>query len=565
MMQRFALPAVLALVAALPFFNWVPGWTPAIATLAALAAILLVGLNIIFGMAGMLALGQAAFAAMAGYVSGMLLMSGSHILIALLSGFLITVLIAYALAQAFVRMPGIYLAFGTLGFAFVIEGLARAFPQWTGGASGLVIAPPFHLSGTGWYVVSLIALALAALSYALLIRGPYARTLSVVRYDELAASVLGIDVTRVKTNAFTIAAGYAAVAGLLIAFMATVVVPESGGVTHSLDYLAMLMIGGSGSPAGPFLGASLVNWLSAVAGRVGAASEMEALIYGIGFFTAAMFAPRGLAGLLPARRRLWTQPSNAAAPSAADRTKPLPGRDSGDLQLRHISKSFGGAHVLVDVSLDVTCGEVVVVVGPNGAGKTTLFNIISGIETANTGSLLLNEVDISKQSVHRRAQTIGRSFQVARLVPELSVLENVAVRIDQLQPRLSESERLTAAFRALERFKIHSLANTPAGDLSAGQQKLVDGVRAALGAPILVLFDEPAVGLSEAELSAFAEMIAEIKRSSAVLIVEHNFRFVARIADRAVVLDRGRIIAVGKIEEVMRNPTVREAYYGALA
>ena len=153
MPKRIVLTILLAAAAGLPYLGILPGWTPALATVAGFTALALIGLNLIFGVTGMLALGQAAFMALPGYVSGIL---QNHILpgagaLSIPIGIFTAVAIARVVAEIFVRLPGIYFAIGTLGFAFVVEGLARAFPSVTGGASGLVLVPPVTLNQNSWY------------------------------------------------------------------------------------------------------------------------------------------------------------------------------------------------------------------------------------------------------------------------------------------------------------------------------------------------------------------------------------------------------------------------------
>lgn len=252
------LAAVVA--GASPYFG-IPGWTPSLATVAALVAISLIGLNLIFGNCGMLALGQAAFAAIPAYISGILAVRGVPILIAAMLGFALTVFLARILAEIFIRLPGIYLAVGTLGFSYVVEGIARAFPSVTGGASGLVLTLPFVLTETHWYLAAILALAVAIIATIYFLRGSAARTLKLVRHDELAAAVAGIDVVKLKVKVFSIGAAYSAAGGLMLAYYTSVVTPEMGGANTSLEYLAMVVIGGAGSIVGPLIGAAAINWL----------------------------------------------------------------------------------------------------------------------------------------------------------------------------------------------------------------------------------------------------------------------------------------------------------------
>jgi ABC-type branched-subunit amino acid transport system ATPase component len=230
-----------------------------------------------------------------------------------------------------------------------------------------------------------------------------------------------------------------------------------------------------------------------------------------------------------------------------------------------VSKRFGGVQALDHVSFEVTFGEIFALVGPNGAGKTTLFNIVSGIISATEGTIRLSGQDLAAVPIYRRAPFIGRSFQVARLVPELSTRANVMVRIDRVAPHLGETERAALALEQLEAFGLAELAERPIRELSLGQHKLIDLARAAVGDPPLVLLDEPAVGLTKDELSHLATMIEKLRAGhSTVLIVEHNIDFIASIATRGLVLDGGRPIATGPIAQILTDPKVQDAYFGAL-
>ena len=261
--RNFVIALACVFVAVLPFLGILPGWTPPLATLTAFISVSLVGLNLIFGVTGMLSLGQAAFVVIPGYLAGILLSFGIPAFAAILIGVVASIVIARLVAEIFIRLPGIYFAIGTLGFAFVVEGLARAFPGLTGGASGLILEAPVSLSRNQWYILSIATLALALTSFALLVRGRFLRTLWLVRHDELAAQVLGIDVVKVKAWVFTIGSAYSAVGGILSAYYVSVLAPESGGVNASLEALAMVVIGGAGSVFGPFLGAAAIQWLFA--------------------------------------------------------------------------------------------------------------------------------------------------------------------------------------------------------------------------------------------------------------------------------------------------------------
>jgi ABC-type branched-subunit amino acid transport system ATPase component len=227
---------------------------------------------------------------------------------------------------------------------------------------------------------------------------------------------------------------------------------------------------------------------------------------------------------------------------------------AGALALEGVSRSFGGVQALSDVSFDVRRGEVFALVGPNGAGKTTLFNIVSGVLPPTAGRIILAVADITDMPVHRRAAMIGRSFQIPRLVPDLTVIANVMLRIDQTAPKLSEREREAAALAQLDICELGDLALCTVSDISLGQRKLIDVARAAVGNPPLVLLDEPVVGLTSDELAHLAETIRKLWAAGcAVVIVEHNIAFISDVAERGIGLDSGKQIAGGTCERSWRT------------
>jgi branched-chain amino acid transport system permease protein len=555
-LKHIGLTVVAALVIALPYLDVLPGWPLSLATVTAFMALSLIGLNLIFGVTGMLALGQAAFTVLPGYAAGILQKSaGMPALPAILLGIVIAVAIARLIAEIFVRLPGIYLAIGTLGFAFVVEGMARAFPSITGGASGLVLELPFAMTRNAWYALAMVSLILGLVSFALLVKGKFLRTLRLVRHDELAAQVLGVNVARLKANVFTIGSAYSAVGGVLLAYYVGVLSPESGGVNASLESLAMVIIGGAGALLGPVVGAAGVQWLFSVAGG---AAHYELLVYGLGFFLVVLFAPAGIMGFFR-RRRAPEAPSGTAGslPVAS------PARREGVcLKVEGVSKHFGGLRAVDDVSFEVRFGQIVALIGPNGAGKSTLFNCISGIEPLTQGRVVLEGAEIGGAPIYRRAGEIGRSFQVPRLVPDMTTLENVVSRLDHL-PGAGESG--SRARGQLAAFGLGAFADRVVREIGLGFHKLIELARASAGDPPLLLLDEPAVGLTGDEVTRLAAALRRLKDAgAAILVVEHNIDFVATIADEVVVIDSGRLIARGTPAAVIADPGVQEAYFGAL-
>jgi ABC-type branched-subunit amino acid transport system ATPase component/ABC-type branched-subunit amino acid transport system permease subunit len=539
-----------------------------LATISALSAVSLMGLNLIFGYCGMLVLGQAAFSAVASYACIMIFNAGAPSLVAIAVGLVTAVAAARVLAGIFIRLPGIYLAVGTLGFAYVTEGLIRALPGITGGASGLVLASQLKLTDNAWYAIAVTVLLVAVLSMRWLLSGKLARSLQLLQRDEMAAEVVGIDVARLKIRMFTIGAAYTAAGAVVLSQYVGVVSPEMGGATTSLEYLAMVIIGGAGSLMGPLVGSVIVHWLFAASG---AAHEYELLIFGFCFLIIVLFAPRGVVGLFQKASAHLGMGKLLVADDVADHlretSEPVAlSRVGPRLAAQRVTKSFGGLKAVNAVSLSVRGGEVVALLGPNGAGKSTFFNLLSGIEAIDSGEILLGGEDISRYPIHRRSRLIGRSFQVPRLVGDMTVLQNILVRVDQLLPNESEEARLSIAMHQLQLFDLEAFARVPVQEIAIGLHKLIDFARAAVGDPPAVLLDEPGVGLSPDELTKLRTIIEKLKaRGAAVVIVDHNIEFILSVSDRILVMESGAPISLGSPAEVLADQHVQRAYLGAFA
>jgi branched-chain amino acid transport system ATP-binding protein len=251
-------------------------------------------------------------------------------------------------------------------------------------------------------------------------------------------------------------------------------------------------------------------------------------------------------------------------------------RRATGLVVQQVTVTVGGLSALADVSLSVTRGEVVGVIGPNGAGKTTLFNVICGFVFPRTGSIVLDGREMRHVRPNQLAELgVARTLQGVGLWPGLTVLENVMTGAQESErsglasallglPRSSraESALATRAMNLLEESGVASLADCLPSMLPYALQKRVALARALISSPRLLLLDEPASGLSDAESSSMGELLARLKPRMGVLLVEHHMDFVMSVCDRVVVLHAGSVIATGTPDEVKRNPAVAAAYLG---
>jgi branched-chain amino acid transport system ATP-binding protein len=247
------------------------------------------------------------------------------------------------------------------------------------------------------------------------------------------------------------------------------------------------------------------------------------------------------------------------------------------LEIRSLTKRFFGVKALSTVDMDVQPGEIVGLIGPNGSGKTTLFNCVTGFLASDGGHVSFKGEDITKLPSHEIARLgISRTFQLVRVFPKLTVLENLILAVQEHQersiwrrifraPSVAALE-LAARERALELLdlvQLTSLQNEPAGSLSYGQRKLLTFVFSLMPDPDLVLLDEPAAAVNPTMINHIKDYIRALnEQGKTIFLIEHNMEVVMDLADRVVVLDHGEVIAEGDSEAIQNNERVIEAYFG---
>lgn len=563
------------------------------------------GLNLMLGYVGMLSLGGALYLGAGGYIVALTTQTwGWPVLSALLAAIAGSLLLALLLGVVLVGLSGHYFAVANLGLATALDALLVAFPQVTGGTSGLTMSRTLDLgigtvsSDLGWYLVAVAAALIGLLVFRWTVAGKRGRILRLVRADELAANVLGVRTFRTKLLVYVIAAFFPALAGALLFPFSGLVTPDDAGAVQSVQLVALIVVGGVGYRLGGFIGALVILWLQAL---VDTSGNWSLLIYAAVFLLVAFYAPAGIIGAI---REGWARLAGARPRPAADavavpgaagpgtasvgafgdsaagdtslgggaqsddapsRTGPGAAGEQAGLVVRGVSKSFGGVAAVRDVSLAVPPGTIVALIGSNGAGKSTLVNLISGIDRPDTGTVLLDGHDLTGlRAPERTRMGIARTFQVPRLVDELTIIDNLVLGEEAAEgsflrrSRAREARHRQRAQARLAEGALSELAGRRAGSLGTGERKFVELVRALTANPVVCLLDEPAVGLSLDEIAHLSDWLLALRDSgAAVLVIDHNLDFIHRLADMVYVMDLGQIIRQGPADELVGTRDAR--------
>ena len=241
------------------------------------------------------------------------------------------------------------------------------------------------------------------------------------------------------------------------------------------------------------------------------------------------------------------------------------------LELRALSKSFGGLRAVRGVTLKIMPGDRKAIIGPNGAGKTTLFNLITGIFPATSGQVMLFGQDVTKWPSHRRtALGMARTFQITSLFPKLTVLDNVLLAIQGLRRSKFVMWRFLSSYRdfydraygLLERARFLDRKDTEVRYLSHGEQRQLEIILGLASDPKILLLDEPAAGLSSGESSEMIRFLAQLDRNLAILLIEHDMDVVFDVAEHISVLHFGEVLEAGAREQIRRSEKVQQIYLG---
>jgi len=233
------------------------------------------------------------------------------------------------------------------------------------------------------------------------------------------------------------------------------------------------------------------------------------------------------------------------------------------LEIQNVSKSFDSREVVKSVSFHVDSGNIVGLLGPNGAGKSTCFNMVIGLESCDSGSIWLNDTDITRLPIYARARLgVGYLPQEASIFRRLNVEENVMAVLES-QPRLSRAERAERVDHVLNDFHISHLRKQPSTTLSGGERRRLEIARAIVLNPRFILLDEPFAGVDPIAVDDVVGLIQVLsEKNVGVLITDHNVRETLNICHYAMILSEGDIIAEGNVYEIMQNEQVRDIYLG---
>ncbi|MGM4989448.1 branched-chain amino acid ABC transporter ATP-binding protein/permease [Tardiphaga sp. 841_E9_N1_2] len=591
MQQRLLPILVFALVmAAIPFVPGVPPFWIVLLDNIGLAALVAMGLVLLTGVGGLTSFGQAAFCGFGAYTTAYLTTAyGMSPWLTLPMSLIVSGLAAVLLGIITMRLSGHYLPLGTIAWGISLFYLFSKL-EFLGRNDGISGIPPLSI-GT-WkmldpgsiYFPIWIAVIICALLSMNLLDSRTGRAIRALRRGHIAAEAFGVQTARAKLLVFIYAAVLAGLSGWLYAHFQRAANPTPFGPHLGIEYLFIAVVGGAGYVWGGVLGAAVVvilkevlqSYLPLIFG--GGGGQLETIVFGILLVALLQLAPTGmwpwLTAWLPAgdsRKR----PAPADALPARNDHRP----DTGVLlQVDKARKQFGGVVAVNDVSFNVQAREIVALIGPNGAGKSTTFNLITGVLAATAGKVTVLGKSVSGAPPQEIVKLgIARTFQHVKLVPDMTVLENVALgahlrgrsgaiasmlRLD----RADEAKLLAEAAKQIERVGLGDQMNQLAGSLSLGQQRIVEIARALCVDPMLLLLDEPAAGLRHMEKQQLATLLRQLRDGGmSVLLVEHDMGFVMNLANRIVVLDFGTKIAEGTPADIKTNPDVVKAYLGAVA
>jgi branched-chain amino acid transport system permease protein len=582
----WAWPALIAIVIlALP---WLGLGYSAIrqVQLCCILALLVSGLNLSFGYAGQLALGQAAMYAAGAYTAGIMSVHGqTDLLEELAVSGIVALLVGLLTGIPGLRLNSWSLAMTSFFLVLLIPDLLQIFSGPTGGSNGLsglgavtLFGQP--LSSNGYYLAIVITTVLWFAVMRNIVSSRHGVAFQVLKQSDVLASSVGISPYRMKLVAYALGGLPAGLAGALFANLDQYISPGSFDFTLATTILAGTILGGSASVYGAAIGAAIMQ----IGPNESTSFQQYALVfYGAFLIVGGVLLNGGIARL---GRTLVRRLDRAAAagPAAAQHRESgasppqeVPQLPGGVLAVRGVSKNFGGNQALLDVSLSASPGQITALIGPNGSGKTTLLNMVCGFYRTDSGEITLGEDRLNHLAPHRIALAgVARTFQTPNLPAGITVAEAVSSgRYAKARASMWSAVFRTPKYRrvrkadaaqadqVLELVGLLDVRDTEATALPLGRRRLLELAKALIASPRVLLLDEIASGLDEDEVDRIGVLLARFREAGAtVVLVEHNFRLVLEVADHIAVLAHGQVIAEGSPALIEQDPRVLSEYLG---
>jgi branched-chain amino acid transport system permease protein len=497
------------------------------------------------------------------------------------------------------RLRGDFAAVGLLVTAVMFNLLVTNYKPLVNGAAGLSLVPAplentFNPQSVNYqWGYGIVALVLAFLTYRFVVRmteSPYGRSLRALRDNDLVADSLGKNLAALRTSSLVIGGAIAGLSGGVLVGFISLWDPQAWGYAETVVLFAAVIIGGLGNHRGAVLGAILVpvtfeeatRYIPADANNPDLVPALQWVVIGLLIVLFLWFRPQGI---LPERRRVIAgeRPKPPETPDAelpvasataiATPREPYTGRVL--LSCSGLTRSFEGVRAVDDVSMSFERGRLTGIIGPNGAGKSTALAMLAGTLEPTAGTISYRDQDVTGLPAYRRARLgLVRTFQLASEFKRLTVIENLLSAIpdqrgDSVKGALlgrrywgaQEREAVEQAEAMLDRFGLLDLADRYAGDLSGGQRRLVEIMRALMTHPDVLLLDEPMAGVHPQLAHQIGmRLVSLCEAGMTVVMVEHELSIMDEFCDPVIVMAEGRVLAEGTMETLRTREEVVEAY-----